>query len=109
MNKLDKIEQIEKKLGIDLITLFKALENGIWTKGGFYGSRLEKIAEFVEKPEIGICYYQQLDENYDVILEEENSWCIFTLYYDDRNRMTRLKDYGKTWALTREELKEDIK
>ena len=31
VDKLGKLEDIEEELGVDLITLFKALRNGIWT------------------------------------------------------------------------------
>ena len=79
-NKLGKLEDIETELGIPLEVLFKALKEGIWTSG-----------------------YEKRDgrkiwlRNYDgkVILEVSNRFC-FDVYYP--------KDYGVTWALTREEL-----
>lgn len=75
--KLKQLENIEEELGIDLITLFKALKNGI-------------IMDDVE-------YYTFL--TYD---EVTNSYCFkcggWGKYF--------LKDYGKTWALSKEELEE---
>lgn len=96
---------IEEELEVNLITLFKALKNGIWTKGGFYSDTLEEKPVFIGRPEIGICsYYDEVDENYNILLHDENVMCIYTYDYDFMVRQTRLKDYGKTWALTKEEL-----
>jgi hypothetical protein len=81
LNKLGQLEDIEEELGIDLITLFKALFNGVYAK------RYLDIV-FVEKP------YLRTDDKYKPYAID---FCHsdFTHY---------LKDYGKTWALTREEL-----
>ena len=78
-SKLGQLEDIEEELGIDLITLFKALKNGIYTKvwkNYAFGNELtidmrQKCFSFKE--------YQ----------------CSAKAYF---------KDYGKTWALTKEEL-----
>ena len=105
LTKLGQLEDIEDELGIDLITLFKALKNGIWTKGGYYSDQLEKEPSFVERPEIGMCrFYDECDENYNTLLHDENVMCIYSYNYEIMIRQTRLKDYGKTWALTKEEL-----
>lgn len=40
VNKLGQLEDIEEELGIDLITLFKALKNGIYGK---IGNKIESI------------------------------------------------------------------
>ena len=98
-------KSMTEELGIDLVTLFKALKNGIWTKGGYYTDILEKTPTFVNRPEIGICsFYDEIDENYNTLVHDENVACIYTYHYECRIRQTRLKDYGKTWALTKEEL-----
>jgi len=108
--KLGQLEDIEDELGIDLLTLFKALKEGIWTKGGFYSDILEEEPVFVARPEIGICsYYDELDENYNTLVHEEDVVCIYTYDYEIMIRQTRLKDYGKTWALTKEELENETK
>lgn len=68
---------IEEKLGIDLVTLFKALKNGIWIYDNgnpFFTSRIKLT--------------MQLDAIHCSISDIE----------------VLLKDYGKTWALTKEEL-----
>ena len=85
MSKLCRLEDIEEELGIDLITLFKALKNGV-------------------------CYYSNSQLTKDAVYPISN----FLTDYNDKlsySFMTRFekqllhfKDYGKTWALTKEEL-----
>jgi hypothetical protein len=69
--KLFDLENLEEELGFNLITLFKALKNGIYGK---VGSEIKHI------------------------LAPHFSWFKKEIY------IFRLADYGKTWALTREEL-----
>ena len=78
-NKLGQLEDIEEELGIDLITLFKALKNGIWIQD-LMSLGIQSVSIHYSKEE-GIYLYNYFFEN-----------C-----YD-------FKDYGKTWALTKEEL-----
>lgn len=77
-----KLEDYEEELGIDLSTLFKALKNGIYDK--------------VE------------NRNVSVYLTWHNYLKEIVLFYDDLNPYYsgcyQFKDYGKTWALTKEEL-----
>ena len=73
-------KNIEEELGIDLITLFKALKNGIY-----------------------------VDPYYIDYATTDNFLCPDNLDYFDINRKqitneVYFKDYGKTWALTKEEL-----
>lgn len=82
-NKLADLEEIEKELGIDLLTLFKALKDGIYSRD--YGYLL--VEHFVLKHE------KQLHCKPLRIVEYRFA----------------LKDYGKTWALTREELEHNDK
>lgn len=83
LEKLNKLEVIEEELGIDLITLFKVMKKR-WV--------VEKISRGYMDVEIdGLSY------------TEESMLC-----YDNDNCCTYndlpFKEYGKTWALTREEL-----
>jgi hypothetical protein len=71
MDKFGELEDIEEELGIDLITLFKALKNGIYGKVG---------------------------KNIENILAPHFSWHNKEIY------IFKIQDYGKTWALTKEEL-----
>ncbi|MCR4661674.1 MAG: hypothetical protein K5765_06740 [Clostridia bacterium] len=75
--KLGQLEDIEDELGIDLITLFKALKNGIWIRTDdrivFHKAPYKTLAE-------NIGYFRRL-------FEKEYT-----------------HNYGKTWALTEEEI-----
>lgn len=95
LDKLGQLEDIEEELGIDLVTLFKALKNGIYVNN-------EHI-------------YKGLDEeqNDDIQLFEcrlldgiKGLGIIHTSMFKGREvvRDYLFKDYGKTWALTKEEL-----
>lgn len=87
VDKLGQLEDIEEELGIDLITLFKA------RKGIYY------------KNALGTIYLIDPLEpyNFDIDLFNES---IYVEYYNKphRNRSFAFSDYGKTWALTKEEL-----
>ena len=99
--KLSKLENIEEELGIDLITLFNALKNGIWvneTSGfrddlaGIHFIKGDDLKTEIDCGEILIIvlkelYYEDLD---NVMAETGHEWFI--------------DEYGKTWALTKEEL-----
>lgn len=98
-----QIKNIEEELGIDLITLFKALRNGVWIKifpklknGGSVihvpcGLAIVEIGGGVGKT-FGLEFYINTKRRYLVL---------------DTRRDNDLKDYGKTWALTKEELEND--
>ena len=83
-NKLGQLEDIEEELGIDLITLFRALTKGIYIKD-------DKLIDHLT----GL----QLDLS--LITNEYSFYCDYYIQY------YRLKDYGKTWALNKEELEND--
>lgn len=77
--KLCQLEDIEDELGIDLVKLIECVRNekGIWKKdfnGGLINTRCMLT-----------CYF--------------GKWQIY-----DKENIYELKDYGKTWALTKEEL-----
>lgn len=87
-NKLGQLEDIEEELGIDLITLFKALKNGIYAIVPDYdGSYIEHF------------------EPYATILDMYSK-CIDLR--DDTLGCVALNHYGKTWALTKEELEDEL-
>lgn len=77
LSKLKHYEDIEEELGIDLITLFKALKNGIYKKGR---NNLKGLILYSKMPMFSF-YHKTIDAEL-------------------------IEDYGKTWALTKEELKE---
>lgn len=84
-NKLVDLESIEEELGIDLITLFNILRTGghIWVKNckGINYWHVESLKQ------------RGLDKQW-------------YLTYSNNVRV-KLKDYGITWALTKEELEND--
>ena len=93
--KLQYLEDIEEELGIDLLTLFKALKNGIYLK---FGSE-KNIGVYYEHTAILPRHFDKDYKGYFIDLQLELS-INFNFYF---------KDYGKTWALTKEELEEDYK
>lgn len=79
--KLHDIEDIEEELGVDLATLFKALkQQNVWTK---YENEIDLC---------DTCEYMLLDD------------FIYFYWNSGKHLVFELKDYGKTWALTKEEL-----
>jgi hypothetical protein len=82
LKKSSELEDIEDKWGIDLITLSKALTNGIWVKLEYFGCKTTNIV--FEK---AFYFGKVIDEEKPVIRADLRE------YY--------LKDYGKTWALTK--------
>ena len=77
--KLCQLEDIEEELGIDLITLFKAQTEG-----------------FYVKTVCGIFSVLLSEWRFNLIKKEIHRITFSDHYY--------FKDYGKTWALTKEEL-----
>ena len=75
--KLKSLEDIEEELGIDLITLFTALKYGIYKKGR---NNFKGLILYSKMPMFSF-YHKTIDNEL-------------------------IEDYGKTWALTEEELEE---
>lgn len=82
--KLGQLEDVEEELGIDLVTLFKAFEEDIWIKR-------DGMIIFVPYDRKLFVFYE--GNIYCELREEEE--CV---------RVVSIDDYGKTWALTKEEL-----
>ena len=103
--KLGKLEDIEQELGISLEVLFKALKQSkIWFKNYFYLNLGEVIENNIEHQYIqGIEHCGNDDSNYEYC---NNSW-LLTFREEEYGDLcvVKIKDYGKTWALTKEELK----
>ena len=83
--KLHKILEIEDKLGIDLITLFKAYSNGFYVKG--------------EKEKQHIDFQNHLNAN---AFKHKEMFYGHEYCY----QYVKLYDYGKEWALTKQELEQ---
>ena len=78
LDKLGKLEDIEEELGIDLVILIKALKNGCYIKP-----------------------WAEIKYSYEIRTGSDN---INLFLLDENDNDYSLKDYGKTWALTKEEL-----
>lgn len=87
IDKLGKLEDIETDMGISFNILFKAIISGFYyvDRSCFMGERIE-----FARPSCG-CGIEKND--------------IFWYLTYNGKRVTRIEDYGKSWALTREELK----
>lgn len=80
--KLCQLEDIEEELGIDLLTLIKANNDGAYFK--------EDLRHYIANVDLKHkCV--RLIKHYEA---EDDFDCHYVIF----------KDYGKTWALTREEL-----
>lgn len=84
IHKLGQLEDIEDELGIDLLTLFKALKDGVWIK--------EEYSSEIRKHDVRGVFNGGI-----IVISKICSYpeCDFSEYSCD---------YGKTWALTKEEL-----
>lgn len=113
IKKLGQLEDIEDELGIDLITLFKAETRGFYYKskdGVIYwsGNQFVRVSGYFVKTEpcyqvkratLKSCYSGDV-ENF-VTLKDAHYWDW------DTHEQVKISDYGKTWALTKEELESD--
>ena len=88
LDQLEKHRKIEEEIGIDFITLFKALKNG------FYHIDKNKHI-YTTKPTKGNGGSMNFYTCLECIIAEDT--------YGDQY-IYSLKDYGKVWALTKEEL-----
>lgn len=86
---LKKLKDIEKEIGVNLGTLFNALNCGIYAKDAREGAE-DKISFF------DVSLYSS---NIGLTLIEETPIIIKNWFL--------LKDYGKTWALTKEEMEDE--
>ena len=90
ISKLGQLEDIEEELGIDLIILFKALKNGVYYFTT--GNQLTKDYVWLVDNYISVAARDKLSYSFRTAFEKQ------TLLF---------QDYGKTWALTKEELEND--
>jgi len=87
LDKLGQVEKIEEELGIDLITFFKALKYGVYYFSN--GTQLTRDYVYLMNNYISVRIYDRLSYSFITAFERQ------TLSFND---------YGKTWALTKEEL-----
>ena len=100
-NKLGQLEDIEEENGIDLITLFKAL------KDGFYIKYNDKIVHIFPDKHITINFWYKtinvfIPPKFFIDCKKGTDYLSETI-----DEEYWFKDYGITWAITKEELEDD--
>lgn len=113
VSKLGKLEDIEEELGINLIILFKAMKDGVYLKDNYHFFKDNGDKWFITEIENEIAYYhnqldvQQFTKRKDGVFGHDE-YCppeeISKGTGTWRSTYIYPKDYGKTWALTKEEL-----
>ncbi len=103
IQKLGQLEDIEEELGIDLVTLFKAFSKG--SMGSVYkfvqNDYSEEYKKGFIKPLIINYFFRKPNTN-------EYQLCIYDSL-TGKSYIVDTKDYGKTWALDKNELtKEEL-
>ena len=89
VEKLGKLEDLEEEIGIDLITLFEALKNGIFVAyDSSFGMANKPKIKITKDTATGICY-------------RDKKWYI-------QEDETLIKDYGKTWSLDKKILIKEV-
>lgn len=90
---LEQYKNIEKELGINSIILCKALKDGAWFRNPYYLGEIN----YIKNLEFNIDFDKK---RFDIRMD------YFVKFYDYRTggAFFLFKDYGKTWALKREEL-----
>ena len=94
---LKEYRKIEEDLGMDLITLFKALKDGI---NVYY----EDIERYQFHNNLRLEYHKTLGWG---LVDIYGSICRNNMPMKLEMEFYELKDYGKIWALTKEELENE--
>lgn len=88
LTKLKHFEDIEDEINGDLEVLFKALKNGLYYKFRVEDKNISKM-------------------KFPMLRMIDNELCLISPKWIQATWMNvKVKDYGKTWALTKEELEE---
>lgn len=90
LTKLGMLEDIEEELGIDFITMFRALKYGIYC--------------FTSQKRLTHNYVRLVSNDIGVGVRDKVSYSFMTIFGE---QILLFEDYGKTWALTEEELEND--
>ena len=101
LDQLEKHRKIEEEIGIDFITLFKAM------KDGFYIKYNDKIVHIFPDKHITINFWYKainvfIPPKFFIDCKKGADYLSKTI-----DEEYWFKDYGETWALTREELEDD--
>lgn len=89
LDRLEEYRKIEEEIGIDLITLFKALKYGVY----YYTSQNQLTHDYV-----------WLYDNYvSASVRDKLSYSLLTCF---QKQILSFEDYGKTWSIYREVLEQ---
>ena len=112
-DKLQRIEEIEKWIGVDIPTLYRALSRGIYYRDKdkifftgcsiiWVGKHLVQVKPCYQVKEVTLesCYFG-FDTEEPKQVKDAHYWSWET------SLQWQIMDYGKTWALTREELENE--
>lgn len=89
LDRLEEYRKIEEEIGIDLITLFKALKYGVY----YYTSQNQLTHDYV-----------WLYDNYvSASVRDKLSYSLLTCF---QKQILSFEDYGKTWSIYRENLEQ---
>lgn len=90
LDRLEEYRKIEEEIGIDLITLFKALKYGVY----YYTSQNQLTHDYV-----------WLYDNYvSANVRDKLSYSLLTCF---QKQILSFEDYGTTWSIYRENLEDD--
>lgn len=111
-NKLGKLEDKEDELGIDLETFLKVLKNKkIYVSDSYCTESGEDygVYDYIEIEDVEYTEMSQEElMKAEYFKDYANCWVFifrcYESYCDSYTCLVKLKDYGKTWALTKEEL-----
>ena len=101
VNKLGQLEDIEEELGIDFITLFKALKYGVYTEVNIethhYGN-----GETITEKHFTHYYIDYINSNHQLV---HYYYSLGDWEHEERlYKYFDFKDYGKTWVINKEDL-----
>ena len=89
LDRLEEYRKIEEEIGIDLITLFKALKYGVY----YYTSQNQLTHDYV-----------WLYDNYvSASVRDKLSYSLLTCF---QKQILSFEDYGATWSIYREALEQ---
>ena len=98
INKLGKLEDVEEELGIDLITLFKVLGNGLYHKTDYGTIEFTNIDRLTFVEGINEYAFEKITGCQCGTNSVNKNW------WQLNREVFLLKYYGKKWAITQEEL-----
>lgn len=106
---LSDYRELKDRLGCDPIKVIKALTEGCWMKKGYFGTPTCLVNSepiFINLPAILMMEYSEKEGRKAPLrfTSNEKELCLCYSEFGIPYGVARIRDYGKTWALTKEEL-----